>query len=176
MRMPTQFRHRLIHRIWNDWSRLRDEARDRGSESSQTSEHYPISGSAATKGMRCIFDTKKENVNRSCSALLTISTHQPRDRGSYTWFLSFSTTICSIFCRRNTKKVAPHLAHKYIYIYIFVHTALVHLGVCTGMPENLVQSYIQQLCRGLEYCHERNIIHRDIKPENCLISVRDIQT
>jgi len=39
-----------------------------------------------------------------------------------------------------------------------------------GMPENLVQSYIQQLCRGLEYCHERNIIHRDIKPENCLIS------
>lgn len=42
-----------------------------------------------------------------------------------------------------------------------------------GMPENLVQPYIQQLCRGLEYCHERNIIHRDIKPENCLISITD---
>lgn len=39
-----------------------------------------------------------------------------------------------------------------------------------GMPEKLVKSYIQQLCRGLQYCHERNIIHRDIKPENCLIS------
>jgi len=39
-----------------------------------------------------------------------------------------------------------------------------------GMPEKLVRSYIQQLCRGLEYCHSRNIIHRDIKPENCLIS------
>ena len=39
------------------------------------------------------------------------------------------------------------------------------------MPEKLVRSYIQQLCRGLEYCHSRNIIHRDIKPENCLISV-----
>ena len=43
--------------------------------------------------------------------------------------------------------------------------------LCAGMPEKLVRSYIQQLCRGLEYCHSRNIIHRDIKPENCLISV-----
>ena len=64
----------------------------------------------------------------------------------------------------------------FFFLSFFVHTALVHLGACTGMPENLVQPYIQQLCRGLEYCHERNIIHRDIKPENCLISVRDIQT
>src|ERR1700694_3446897 len=30
-------------------------------------------------------------------------------------------------------------------------------------------NYIVQVCRGLQYAHERNIIHRDIKPANIMV-------
>ena len=39
-----------------------------------------------------------------------------------------------------------------------------------GMPEKLVKIYMTQLCRALEYCHQRCVIHRDLKPENLLVA------
>ena len=39
-----------------------------------------------------------------------------------------------------------------------------------GMPEKLVRIYMTQLCRALEYCHQRGVVHRDLKPENLLVS------
>ena len=39
-----------------------------------------------------------------------------------------------------------------------------------GISEDLVRSYIYQLCKAIEYCHAQDVIHRDIKPENLLIS------
>ncbi|KAI9020503.1 kinase-like domain-containing protein [Hyaloraphidium curvatum] len=39
----------------------------------------------------------------------------------------------------------------------------------SGLPPNLVKSYLYQLVRGLEYCHARRILHRDLKPQNLLI-------
>lgn len=38
-----------------------------------------------------------------------------------------------------------------------------------GMPEKLVRIYMNQLCKALEYCHQRNVVHRDLKPENLLV-------
>ena len=39
-----------------------------------------------------------------------------------------------------------------------------------GIAEELVRSYIYQLCKAIEYCHGQEVVHRDIKPENLLVS------
>ena len=39
-----------------------------------------------------------------------------------------------------------------------------------GMPEKLVRVYMSQLCKALEYCHQRGVVHRDLKPENLLVA------
>eukprot|EP00924_Labyrinthula_sp_SR-Ha-C_P006136 snap_masked-scaffold_54-processed-gene-1.54-mRNA-1 protein AED:0.24 eAED:0.26 QI:0/0/0/0.88/1/1/9/0/224 len=39
-----------------------------------------------------------------------------------------------------------------------------------GFKAKLVKHYAYQLCAGIKYCHEKNVIHRDIKPENILVN------
>ncbi|KAJ3383401.1 Cyclin-dependent kinase catalytic subunit [Lobulomyces angularis] len=39
----------------------------------------------------------------------------------------------------------------------------------TGLPPDLIKSYMFQLCKGMAYCHGHRILHRDIKPQNLLI-------
>lgn len=36
-----------------------------------------------------------------------------------------------------------------------------------------VLSLIQQLLKGLSYCHARNVLHRDLKPQNLLINCNE---
>ena len=38
------------------------------------------------------------------------------------------------------------------------------------MDAELVQSYMYQLVRGMDFCHRRGIMHRDLKPQNLLIN------
>ena len=37
------------------------------------------------------------------------------------------------------------------------------------VPINAVVDFSKQICRGLRYAHNHNVIHRDIKPQNILI-------
>jgi serine/threonine protein kinase len=50
-------------------------------------------------------------------------------------------------------------------------------AVCRQQPLELAQMlfYLEQVCSGLAYAHERGVIHRDIKPQNLLLT-RDGQT
>jgi len=41
--------------------------------------------------------------------------------------------------------------------------------VCSGLPENVVKSYLHQLLDGISYCHKHRVLHRDLKPQNLLI-------
>ena len=38
-----------------------------------------------------------------------------------------------------------------------------------GLNQELIRSFIYQICKAVSYLHKKNIIHRDIKPENILI-------
>lgn len=38
------------------------------------------------------------------------------------------------------------------------------------IPEELVAKYVEQILKGLQYLHEKNLMHRDIKGDNILIS------
>lgn len=44
----------------------------------------------------------------------------------------------------------------------------------TGLEQNLVRTYIYQLCEALSWCHGQDVIHRDIKPENLLIDTHKV--
>lgn len=40
------------------------------------------------------------------------------------------------------------------------------------LPDSMALIIFREVCRGLAYAHERNVVHRDIKPANILISSR----
>lgn len=42
---------------------------------------------------------------------------------------------------------------------------------CNGeIDSDTVRSFMQQLLRGLSFCHSHNVLHRDLKPQNLLIN------
>ncbi|XP_056659316.1 cyclin-dependent kinase-like 2 isoform X2 [Monodelphis domestica] len=61
---------------------------------------------------------------------------------------------------------------RWYLVFEFVdHTMLDDLDLFPqGLEYQRVQKYLYQIIKGIEFCHNHNIIHRDIKPENILIS------
>ncbi|RZC78015.1 hypothetical protein C5167_002262 [Papaver somniferum] len=37
------------------------------------------------------------------------------------------------------------------------------------LPPPLIQNFMYQLCKGIEYCHGHGVLHRDLKPYNLLL-------
>jgi tRNA A-37 threonylcarbamoyl transferase component Bud32 len=42
-------------------------------------------------------------------------------------------------------------------------------GACEPVAADLLRRYVYQMCDGLRYLHQHNIIHRDVKPENMML-------
>jgi serine/threonine protein kinase len=53
--------------------------------------------------------------------------------------------------------------------YIEGQTLRQILNDCGALPPEQVVHYLQQVCAGLHYAHQRDIIHQDIKPGNLFI-------
>ena len=44
------------------------------------------------------------------------------------------------------------------------------------LPENVILTYFVQICRAVQYIHERKILHRDIKSQNIFLSGHSVST
>lgn len=47
------------------------------------------------------------------------------------------------------------------------------LGDCKLDRSNYIK-YAMDICKGLSYCHSKNVFHMDLKPKNILISSEDV--
>ncbi|XP_071517505.1 cyclin-dependent kinase 2-like isoform X2 [Panulirus ornatus] len=64
--------------------------------------------------------------------------------------------------------------HKLYMVFEYLNQDLKKLfDECRGgLPTDLVRSYMQQLLRGIAFCHTHRILHRDLKPQNLLIDAK----
>ncbi|CAL8126736.1 unnamed protein product [Orchesella dallaii] len=75
----------------------------------------------------------------------------------------------------NLIEVFRRRKHIYLVFEFIDHTLLDQLEQKShGLDEDTCRKYIYQILRGLNFCHENNIIHRDVKPENVLVSKNGI--
>ncbi|KAI0052350.1 kinase-like protein [Auriscalpium vulgare] len=51
-----------------------------------------------------------------------------------------------------------------------------HIINSDGLPEAEAKDYTRQLCRAIEYIHNKNVIHGDLKPENVLLTKSEPRT
>ena len=75
------------------------------------------------------------------------------------------------------KLLEVFLNNGYLYlVFEYVEKNLIQLieEYPKGLNQELIRTFIYQICQAISYLHKRNIIHRDIKPENILIKDNSI--
>jgi cyclin-dependent kinase 2 len=89
-----------------------------------------------------------------------------------------STAIREISLLRELRQVnivklldVIHSTNKLYLVFEYLDQDLKHYmdSVRDPLKPELIKSYLNQLLRGVAYCHSRRVLHRDLKPQNLLI-------
>jgi serine/threonine-protein kinase len=137
----------------------------------KTINHYYVLSKLGDGGMGVIYKANDERLNRTV-ALKFLPPYLANDPLANKRFRREATTasnidhtnVGTIYSVENTANDCPFISMAY-YCGDTLETYIINASLTTQQ----ILSIMQQVVKGLEAAHSKNIIHRDIKPANIII-------
>ena len=96
--------------------------------------------------------------------------------------MMFDVSFLSSFC------LSPQKLAGQPFRYVSIRSYYIVMEYCDGgdlytkinkqrgrlLPESVILTYFVQICRAVQYIHERKILHRDIKTQNIFVTKENI--
>ena len=96
--------------------------------------------------------------------------------------MMFDVSFLSSFC------LSPQKLAGQPFRYVSIRSYYIVMEYCDGgdlytkinkqrgrlLPESVILTYFVQICRAVQYIHERKILHRDIKTQNIFLAGHNV--
>ncbi|MBD3320003.1 MAG: protein kinase [Chitinivibrionales bacterium] len=133
--------------------------------------HYKIQGMLGMGGMGAIYKAVQEPLNRivALKVLLPVTSKSEESMMRF----EIEAKAISMLQHQNIVNIYEYgVEDNYRYFamqFVDGKNLAQRTAAKKPMPYSDIIDISKQICRGLRYAHEKNVIHRDIKPQNVLI-------
>ncbi len=137
--------------------------------------NYTIVGRLGKGGMGDIYKAVQNTLNRTVALKILPPQMQQNDEFSQRFVIE--AKAISLLQHQNIVSIYEFGDEKGLKYFAMQYVDGEDLGKkIQKKPLSLseVLNYAKQVCRGLKYAHDQNIIHRDIKPQNILIDTNNV--
>lgn len=133
--------------------------------------NYRIKGVLGRGGMGVIYKAVQEPLNRTVALKVLMPMDGNREESSKRF--EIEARAISLLQHQNIVSIFDYGEEFDHPFFAMQYVDGVDLGkrICEKKPMTYLEiiDIAKQICRGLRYAHEKNVIHRDIKPQNILI-------